>query len=147
MSQKLIPAIGISVIKSAQNLPQTATATLFTVSGGAVLVTALFGKVTTACGATVTTLTLGDSVGGAATIATATAITSAAAGTLLAPNPSAGAAGALLVKTVPFVSYVPLAISPFLLAANVTWTTNANDTGQVAWYLWYMPIDFDASVS
>jgi hypothetical protein len=147
MSQRLIPAVGIRISKTAQALPQTATGTLFTVTGGAVLVTALFGLVTTACGAIATTVALGDSVGGTATIATATAVTSAGVGTWLAPNPSAGAAGALLVKTVPFVNYVPLASSPFLLAANVTWTTSASNTGALSWYMWYIPIDLDATVS
>lgn len=149
MSAKLtIP--GILVTKAAQNLPQTATANLFTVSG-TVLVTGLLGVVTTACGATVTTLALGTAPGGAtASIATATAITSKTVGTVLAPVGASGVAGALLVAGAAFVQSPPTALSPFVIGAgitNITWTTSANDTGQVQWYLWYTPIDSDGSVS
>lgn len=149
MSAKLaIP--GILVTKPAQNLPQTATANLFTV-GGTVLVTGLLGVVTTAVGAVATTLALGTAPGAAtASIATATAVTSKAAGTALAPVGASGVGGALIVGGAAFVQSPPMALSPFVLGTgttNITWTTSASTTGQVQWYLWYTPIDFDASVS
>lgn len=149
MSAKLaIP--GILVTKAAQNLPQTATANLFAVSG-TVLVTGLLGVVTAAIGATATTLALGTAPGAAtASIATATAVTSKAAGTALAPVGASGVGGALIVGGAAFVQSPPMALSPFVLGAgttNITWTTSASTTGQVQWYLWYTPIDFDASVS
>lgn len=149
MSAKLIMP-GILVTKAPQNLPQTATANLFAVSG-TVLVTGLLGVVTTATGATATTLSIGTAPGGAtASIATATAITSRAAGTALAPVGASGVGGALIVGGAAFVQSPPMALSPFVLGAgttNITWTTSANDTGQIEWYLWYTPIDAGGSVS
>lgn len=149
--QKLIPAIGISVVKAAQNLPQTATAALFTVSGGAVLVTSLFGLVTTNLGATVTNLSLGTAVVGDsnASIIAATAIASKNAGTIVAPQPGSNGAPAAapFMGNAAFINMVPLSESAFLLAANITWTTSASNTGQMKWYLTYIPLDQGASVS
>ena len=150
MSAKLaIP--GVLVTKASQNLPQTATANLFTVAGGTVLVTGLLGVVTTVIGGTATTLALGTAPGAATTaIATATAITSKTVGTVLAPVGASGVGVALIVGGSVFVQSPPLALSPFVLGAgvtNITWTTSGSTTGQVQWYLWYQPIDFDAAVS
>ena len=92
---------GNLVTKSAQTLPQTATSTLYTVSGGNVLVTGLIGVVSTVIGATVTTLALGTvpSTGTAEStgIATATAITSSEAGVWVGVQASSGVGGALVV--------------------------------------------------
>src|SRR5215469_14014881 len=94
---------GVQVVKAAQNLPQNATATLATVTGGAVMVTSMVGLVTTVLGGTATTLALGTAptVGTASTsgIATATAVTSKEAGTWVIPLVNAGVAGALVVGT------------------------------------------------
>jgi hypothetical protein len=77
--------IGTLVKKGPLTLPQSATSTLFTITGGAVLVTGLMGLVTTAIGATATNLSTGcvPATGTAESsgIANATAITSLAAGT------------------------------------------------------------------
>lgn len=147
VKERLVP--GLLVAKAAQNLPQTATATLFTVAGGLVLVTGILGVVTTALGATVTTLSLGVT-GSNAALATATAVTSATAGTVYAPTTgAAGAAGTPIVSATPFVSVAePNFLAPvYVFTTNITWTTSANDTGQMKWYLWYIPIDTSASVS
>lgn len=147
MSAKLgVP--GTLVQKAAQGLPATTTSNLYTVSGN-VLVTGMLGVVTSATGATATNLSLGVSNGSATgAIATATAVTSLAVGTFLFPAGSSGVGGALKVAGAAFVQAPPLALNPFFVAAgNITWTTNATDTGQVAWYLWYVPLDFDATVS
>lgn len=144
---------GILVQKAAQNLPQTATANLYTVTGGSVMINGLLGVVSTAIGATATTLALGTAPGAVtASIATALAITSSPVGTLLSPG--GGGAGmkaaALVVANALFLQFPPTMLAPFVLGAgttNITWTTSANDTGQVQWYLWYMPIDPDAIVS
>jgi hypothetical protein len=139
-------APGILVTKPAANLPQTATANLFTVSG-AVIVTAMLGQVTSALGATATTLALGIT-GSTTAIATAGAVTSAAVGTFYVPVASAGVGGAPLVSAAPFISPTIDAFFRILVAvANITWTTSANDTGQMKWSLWYVPIDAGASVS
>jgi hypothetical protein len=141
---------GVQVVKAAQVLPQTATATLATVSGGAVLVTSMLGLVTTAIGATATTLALGTAptTGTAATggIAAATAITSKEAGTWVTPIVNAGLGGALVVcangGTVPYLT------TPFVVSAGtITWTTSASDTGQMKWYFTYVPLDTGAALS
>jgi hypothetical protein len=150
MSARLVSP-GILVTKAAQNIPQTATANLYTVAGGSVLITGLLGVVTTAIGATATTLSLGTAPGAQTTsIATATAITSSPVGTVLFPVGSGGKATALVVAGAGFVLAPPAIFNPFVLGAgttNITWTTSANDTGQVQFYLWYTPIDFDATVT
>jgi hypothetical protein len=135
------------VAKAAANLPQTATANLYTVTGGAVVVTGLMGIVSSALGATVTTLALGVT-GSSSAIATALAVTSGIAGTVYLPVNSAGAGGAPLFSTAPFISATLDRLNPFIVSvANITWTTSANDTGQMRWLLWYVPIDAGASVS
>lgn len=134
---------GQQVTKAVQNLPQTATANLYTVTG-AVLVTGLLGRVTTVLGATATTLSLGVT-GTNAGLATAVAVTSAAVGTLLYPTPPTGqAAGALIVAT---TGILFPGSEPFFVAQNITWTTSASDTGQVEWYLWYVPVSPGSGVS
>jgi len=151
---------GTLVSKSGLAVPATTTSTLFTVTGGAVLVTALLGRVTTAVGATVTTLSLGTGLGGTASLATAVAITSKGAGTWLFPIGNAGVAGALQVlgpsqaflggTNLPNAPEWPQSIgAPFLLAPDtITWTTSATPGGGVVtWYLSYIPIDTAVAVS
>lgn len=214
---------GTQVVKAAQALPQTATGTLFTVFGGAVVVTGLLGLVASSLGATGTNLSVGTApTGGTAKtdgIATATAVASLAAGTTLTapingsaavstpsvplstvaqsnPNPFTAkvvitggtmtnvsvngatvgtGAGTYLVPAFGTITMTysvaptwawsnartlsPAAgagISGFRLrpasgfavnAGTITWTTDASDTGTMAWYLSYVPLDTGASVS
>ena len=146
-------ALGTLVTKAAQALPQTATATLYTVSGGSVLVTSLLGQVqAVATGATVTTLAVGlaPTTGTAATagVATATAITSREIGTWVGVQSSAGLAGALVVGANAGAALFLHTPAGFVVpAGTITWTTSASDTGQMAWYLTYVPLDTGASVS
>jgi hypothetical protein len=140
---------GTLAVKAAQALPQNATATLFTVTG-TVIVQFMAGVVTTALGATVTSLSLGNTpTGGAnapASIATSAVVTSKALGTLYVPTFSAttGLAAAPLQANV----LAPIAPADFVVPAGViTWTTTANDTGQMAWYLIWTALDSAASVS
>lgn len=146
MSAKPLSVLGTPVVKGPQALPATTTATLFTVSG-AVLVTGLMGLVTTSLGATATNLSLGTANDAGTSIMTATAIASKAAGSWLIPASANGVGGAGVFNTAPFFPSVPAMISPFLVNGNISWTTSATDTGQMKWYLWYVPLDFDATVS
>jgi hypothetical protein len=154
MSAKQLVLPGTPVVKSALALPATATATLFTVAGGNVMITGLFGRVTTAFGATVTTVSLGTGLGGNAVLATATTVTSKAAGSWLGLTQSAGAVTTLANPTGPLffngnmnAQFLPA--TGVLVAGpdTITWTTSATDTGNITWYLWYVPLDFDAQVS
>lgn len=141
---------GVQVIKAAQALPQTATATLATVNGGSVLITSLLGLVTTALGATATNLSVGTAptTGSANTggIIAASAVASTPIGSWITPVQSAGvggvgavgaSAGAAVFLTTPFV----------VAAGTITWTTSASDTGQIKWYFTYIALDNGASLT
>jgi len=140
---------GYPVFKAAQNLPQNATSTLYTVTGGAVLVTFMAGLVTTALGGTVTSLSLGNTpTGGAnasASLATSAVVTSKAVGTWYVPAWAAGVAGAPIQGNV--VNANPSTFSAMVPAGVITWTTTASDTGQMVWYLYFLPLDTGAAIS
>ena len=141
---------GLVVITAAQGLPASTTSTLYTVAGGTVLVQSLFGLVTTALGATATTLSLGVTpTGGSAAntaISTATTVTSLTIGTLFVPQWASEVGGAAI--TAAAVQAQSGATAQFLVTSGViTWTTSATDTGQMKWYLAYLPVDPGATVS
>jgi hypothetical protein len=146
-------AQGLTVVKAAQTLPQSATATLYTVSGGAVLVTGLIGVVTTVLPASDPVLSLGTAptVGTAQTsgIATTTVLTSAEAGTLITVGASSGLPAALVVMaTAAKAGSAVFLANPFVVSAGtITWTTGASKTGALKWYLTYIPLDDAAAVS
>lgn len=140
---------GFQVLKTAQALPQTATATLFTVTGGRVIITSLVGTVSTAIQNQACTLALGTvpTTGTASStgIATATSIQNLEAGThlylpqtkgALTVNANAGAAAQLFAGAAYVVS-----------AGTISWTTSASNTGNVSWALTYIPMDTGAAVS
>ena len=145
---------GNQVTKAAQNLPQTATSTLYTVAGGAVLVTSLIGIVTTAIAASDPVLTLGTApttgTAEAAGIASSTILTSAEVGTLVTVTSSGGLPTGLVVMATAAKAgnSVFLAGDAFVVSAGtITWTTGASKTGAFKWYLTYVPLDNGASVS
>lgn len=147
--------MGNLVTKAAQNLPQSATATLYTVAGGAVLVTSLIGVVTTAIASSDPVLSLGTAptTGTAQTsgIATTTVLTSAEAGTLITVASSAGLPTGLVAMATAAKAgsavFTTLADSFVVSAGTITWTTGASKTGALKWYLTYIPLDDGASVS
>ncbi len=144
---------GLIVTKAAQALPQSATATLFTVGGGAVLVTGLIGVVTTVIQSSDPVLSLGTAptVGTAQTsgIATTTVLTSAEAGTLVTVADSAGLpTGLVVMATAAKAGSTVFPAKPFVVSAGtITWTTGASKTGAMKWYLTYLPLDDAAYVS
>jgi hypothetical protein len=141
---------GAQVLKAAQALPQTATATLFTVTGGRVIVTSLVGTVSTAIQNQACSLSLGTvpTTGTASATGLTTAVTTianlevgthlylpAAKGALVA-NANAGAAAQLFAGSAYVVS-----------AGTISWTTSASNTGAISWALTYIPLDDGAAVS
>jgi hypothetical protein len=143
--------LGTLVTKAAAVFPQTATATLFTVTGGLVLVTSLIGQVTVAT-TTDPGLTLGNgtpTVGGTLDtdgIATTTVLTSAEVGTLVSVQASSGLGGALVAGSL--AGSAAWLSTPFVVnSGTITWTTSASHAGQMAWWLTYVPLDTGASVS
>lgn len=140
---------GLQVLKTAQALPQTATATLFTVTGGRVIVTSLIGTVSTAIQNQACTLALGTvpTVGTASStgIATATSIINLEAGThLYLPT----AKGALTVNAnAGAAAQLPAGSAYVVSAGTISWTTSASNTGAISWALTYIPLDDGAAVS
>lgn len=141
---------GKLVMKPATALPLNATSALYTVSTGNVLVTSMYGVMSTATStATAATLALGviTSANTATTsIASGSTVSSKSAGTFVSPNPASGVAGALLVSANgATTNYVT---NPFIApVGTIVQTTNANVTGPINWYLTYVPLDHGAYVS
>lgn len=138
-------AMGRKVDRAAATLPQTATGSLFNVTGGRILVTSLTGEVTVAIGATATTaaITSTPTVGTAVTVATATAITSKEVGSLIT---LAGTVGTALNVQNAGAGAMP-ASGVVIPVGAIGLTTNANDTGSIKWSLTYVPLDDGASVA
>lgn len=143
---------GTQVTKTAQTLPQTATSTLFTVSGGRIVITSLMGTVSTVIGAGAVTMSLGTAptVGTAATAGIAALTTTLAnkeVGTHLWLPPIAG--GALLFGANAGAAAQLLGGNAYVVSAGtITWTTAAaSTTGAVNWELTYIPLDDGASVA
>jgi hypothetical protein len=140
---------GFQVVKTAVAFPQTATSTLFTVAGGAVLITSFLGRVTTVL-TTDPVLTLGTAptagtldVDG---IATTTALTSAEVGTWIGIQASSGTGGALVTSNI--AGSATFVTTPFVVnAGTITQSTGASHGGKVDWYITYIPLDTGASVS
>lgn len=129
-----------------KTVPQAATSTIFTVAGGRILVTGLYGKVTTVIGGTtpsakiVSTPTTGTAVD----VSSATAITGKEVGSLLALAGTVGTA--LNVQNAGAGAALPSAIQVPIgtLGVNVS---AADATGAIQWTLTYVPLDDGASVT
>jgi hypothetical protein len=147
-------AFGQQVTKAAAVLPATATTALYTVSGGAILLTSLFGICTTVCTATATLLSIGTAptVGTASHVGltTAVAITSSEVGTIVGLPLTAG--GALVVGGANGAGasggFAANAAPPMVVSAGtITLTTSATNTGAFKWYATYVPLDSGAALS
>lgn len=138
--------LGTKVDRAAALLPQTATGSLFTITGGRILVTGLVGEVTVATGAVATTgaITSTPTVGTAVTLASATAITSKEVGSLITLPLTGGTA--LVVNNAGGSGQLP-GHAPYVVPAGALGlTTSASDTGQIKWSLTYVPLDNAATV-
>jgi hypothetical protein len=128
----------IRVQRATDTLPQTATETLFTVSGGRILLKALIGEVTTAiqnqaCNLSVVV----DSDAGAADdLASVLSIANDGVGTYYTPEGD----GTALLKT--GIGWGQSCLTPVVIGAGVIQiTTSASNTGSVKWDLYYLPLD------
>lgn len=141
--------LGSQVIKAAAVVPNAAAANLFTVSGGAVLVTSLFGKVTTVFTSTATTLNMGPKpttgTANAVGVHDATILTSAALGAWVTPLLASGIATAGIVAD--GIGWMADGTGFVCDAGTITYQASAANTGQIEWYLTYIPLDSGASVS
>lgn len=139
--------LGDKIERATATIPQTATQNIFTVSGGAALITGLVGRVTTAIGATTTTLKVstGPTVGTAVDLTTAVAITSKEIGSVITLPITAG--GAIIVNNGGGGGQVP-AHAPYVVpAGTITITTSASTTGAIKWTLTYIMLDNGAVIT
>lgn len=146
--------LGILVNKASAILPATGLQTLFTVSGGRVLVKLLIGEVTVVFDGTANSLNVvhDPDVGAVGDLNAATVCTSDIAGTLYSV---VGIQAALMGTQKEGGTEVPthvLATAPFagfVLPAGVTklQTTATDTTGATKWSMCYVPIDNGATVT
>jgi hypothetical protein len=146
--------LGIQVVKAAQALPGATTGTLFTVAGGAVLIEFLAGVVTTAIQNQACTLSLGTTptsgTAANAGIATATSVSNKPVGTFYVPQWASEVGGTPIIANSVQAQNGTLggSMAGFLAYTGlITATTSATNTGNITWYLSYLPIDVGATVS
>jgi hypothetical protein len=144
---------GTVVVGAAKTIPATGLQTIFNVLNGRILLTSLSGVVTTVIGGTATTLSVGVTPAGGSSqpvaLASATAITSSAVGTLIAIPDAVG--GALVVAANGVTAAAGVSISSggiaLVSAGVITVTTSATTTGAIQWTMTYLPIDPSATVT
>jgi hypothetical protein len=138
---------GVKVQRTTAALPQTTTSTLFTISGGKVLITSLVGEVTTVIQtqADATKLTFDPTDAGATQDLSATLdITADAVGTLysLTGTPATAMQDALNFLPSNKVLAQPLVLKP----GSILLDCAASNTGSVKWDITYIPLDNGAAV-
>lgn len=137
--------LGIRVNKAAATLPATGNQTIFTVSGGRVLMTLLYGEVTTVIQAQANNLkvTSVPTVGTAVDLAANLDVNADEAGTLyLVEGDGTALIGANAGAAVTAIGFAPLIIP----AGVIRITTSATNTGATKWQMWYFPLDVGATV-
>jgi hypothetical protein len=138
---------GVKVQRATAALPQTSTSTLFTVSGGKVLITSLVGEVTTVIQtqADATKLTFDPTDAGATQdLCATTDITADAVGTMysITGTPATALQDALNFLPSNKVPAQPIVLKPGAILLDCA----ASNTGSVKWDLTYIPLDNGASV-
>jgi len=154
---------GQPAYKAATTIPQTATGTIFTVTGGKVAITSLTGEVTTVIGATTVNFNVvyTPAGGSAADLCAATVCTSDAVGTLYSLVSGIAAdllsiqstsiitvTTPILAAEVPTVTYAPMLRQPLVVRAGaVGFKTSASTTGAVKWVCTWVPLDDGAALA
>jgi hypothetical protein len=146
-------ALGIKVDRATATLPQTATGSIFTVTGGRVVLAAILGEVTTVLGATTTSANLvhTPTVGTVGDLCAATVVTSDSVGTLYsitgvpADLMSAEKVGGTVVP-VDYNTGMPTR-QLILPVGAIGLKTTAGNTGSVKWSVVYVPLDNGATVA
>ena len=145
-SQIRLIELGIKVDRAAALLPQTATGSLFAISGGRIILTSIVGEVTVALGATATNAKLVSTptTGTAKDICAVLAEASLEVGTLLGIT---GVFTDAMTGSNAGAANIPTKAGVVLPIGNLGLSTSANDTGQIKWSLTYIPLDDGASVA
>jgi hypothetical protein len=136
-SQLRASVFGPYVVSPAQVVP-TGSTTLWTVSGGVVVITRVHIVVTTVFTGTATTLTMGCNVAGspsAAALYSAATLTSLTVGTILDST-----LAKITVGAPAFTGGVVATPGP------ITWIASAGNTGQCQVFLSYFPLDDNTTV-
>jgi hypothetical protein len=137
--------LGVRVDKGAASLPASGNQTIFTVSGGRVLVKLLYGEVTTVIQAQACNLkvTSAPTVGTAVDLAANLDINADEAGCLYLVEGD----GTALVGANAGAALNAIGEGGFIVPAGVIRiTTSATNTGATKWQIWYVPLDDGASV-
>jgi hypothetical protein len=135
--------VGFRVQGAAKTVPQNATSTIFTVSGGRIQVGLLYGVVTTVIGGTTPALKLiaTPTVGTLNDMCTALTITASEAGTQVALPLATGSALLGVISKSGSVTGPGLGgqiVAPGTIGMNVS---AADATGAIQWTLFYVPLD------
>lgn len=140
-------ALGSSALGAAKTVPQNATTTIFTVTGGRILITSLVGRVTTVIAgttpalkliATPTTGTLND-------MCTALTISASEVGTQFSLP---GATGSALQGVISKSGSVSGPGQQIVAIGTIGMNVSAADaTGAIQWTLTYVPLDAGAAVT
>jgi hypothetical protein len=139
---------GVRVSRATAALPQTTTSTLFTISGGKVLITGIVGEVTTVIQtqADNTKLTFDPTDAGATQdLCAVLDITADAVGTMysITGTPATAMQDALNFLPSSKVLAQPLVLKP----GSILLDCAASNTGSVKWELTYVPLENGASVA
>lgn len=136
---------GFRVNKAAANLPATTTQNIFAVAGGRVLVTALYGEVTTVIQAQACNLkvTSAPTTGTAVDLAANLDINADEAGCIYVVEGD----GTALIGANAGAGLNAIGGTQIVLPiGNVRIETSATNTGATKWSLWYWPLDDGATV-
>ena len=135
---------GTLLNKGPSLLPQTATATVYTVSG-LVLITGLFAVFTSVTTNPNCTYTIGPaSFGAGASLTNPQPVV----GQCLVPQLGTGTTSGQVEVLQGFPLYQEnFVMQYFLINSNITLTTNANVNAQLQWYCWWLPFTPGSSVS
>lgn len=142
---------GVMVTGGAKTLPHSTVGSIFTVSGGRIMITSLIGVVSTVIQNQACTLSIDNTPTGqssqTASLAAAEAITAAAVGTFVSMAPlSGGAAANLVVGAMAVAIPEPAGGIAIVPAGAITVTTSATNTGAITWSITYFPYDAGATV-
>lgn len=135
----------VRVVKAAANLPQSTAAAKFTISGGRVAVTDIFGEVTTvvAAGANNMKLIANPTAGADLDLCASVDIADAAVGTMF--HVTGALADALTLEVGTAFAYTTPTIM-ICQTGTIDLSCSASKTGQIKWTLFYIPVDKAAKV-
>jgi hypothetical protein len=144
----LAGAYGTRIDRATAALPQTTAANIFTITTGRVLLTAIFGEVTTVIQtqANATKLQFDPTDAGATQdLCATTDITADAVGTIYSIT---GTPAGVLSDALNFMSADKLLARPILLKPGaIVLNCAASNTGSVKWSVTYLPLDIGAAVA